>query len=314
MTQTKRRWDLPEEERMRKKEGQPQSSASPGNGAILKEKKKKKKKKRTHSDVSTNDDEPWMIGGLGVAAPPRSPVALQEQSNEHVIEKPKKKKPKYSHTFEHKTEAQSEEEPPVTPTKISRAYTPILPPVSPFARKRMVEVQVSESVDSTPILPAKYTLSASNEVGRAVQPTTFSTPDDDKTPRNFYTQGWENTVGYVRATLKRSLDEESQAEENVAFSNMYLRDPARCAAGINIAGVNFRTLNMEIGKMYKVATPIEQPALQICVVAKGRVTVFLDEQKFDIEVGGVWRVKTSENCTVKGKRFSIIYITSIPTV
>src|SRR3954451_9675521 len=125
-----------------------------------------------------------MTGDLGMSAPLSSPVALAEKSNDQVIKKmekkkkKKKKKAKHSHAVEPETEAQSEDGAPVTPTEVARSYTPILPPVSPFARKRMAEAQISKAENTSLILPLRFTPSASNEADKAAPAATSGTAND----------------------------------------------------------------------------------------------------------------------------------------
>ncbi|PQE06980.1 hypothetical protein CJF30_00009390 [Rutstroemia sp. NJR-2017a BBW] len=326
MSRTKRYWGGPEvrkqkkEERLqrRKEERLKKRGLTESPTTSKSEEFPKKKHKRSHSDVSTDDGEPWMTGGLSTLALLASSEAPGEQIDDHVIEKThKKKKIKQSHAVEPEAEAQSENAPPVTPTKVSCSYPPILPPPSPFARKRVTEAQTLKAEYPTPILPPKYTQHASNRSGNVAEAETSSARNDDKVPIDFYTQDWEESVGYVRANVKRNMDEESQTEENVAFSKNYLSDPVRSETGINVAGVNFRTLILLQGRgQHSTIASTGQPALQICVVGRGRVTVFLDEQRFDIGEGGMWRVKVSETCVVKqrGRKKGIVYITSVPAV
>jgi hypothetical protein len=156
-----------------------------------------------------------MTGGLSTSASLAPPEASGEQINDYVIEKThKKKKTNQSHAVEPEAEAQSEKAPPITPTKISRSYPPILPPPSPFAKKRVAEAQTLKAEYPTPILPPKYTQHASNGSGDVAEAETSSAPNDNKVPRDFYTQDWEESVGYVRANVKRNMDEESKTEES----------------------------------------------------------------------------------------------------
>jgi hypothetical protein len=157
-----------------------------------------------------------MTGALGMSAPLGSSVALAEQDSDNVIDttekkRKKKKKSKHSHAVELETEEKGEAEPPVTPAKVAHFYTPILPPPSPFAKKREVEAEIFKAET---ILPLKITPSAGKEAGKVVPAATSSIVNDNKGLCNFYTQDWENTVGYVRANVKSNMDAESQVEES----------------------------------------------------------------------------------------------------
>ncbi|KAG4443094.1 hypothetical protein IFR05_001420 [Cadophora sp. M221] len=103
---------------------------------------------------------------------------------------------------------------------------------------------------------------------------------------------WELASGRLRARVdKQGTTDDGEVEENIAFSSTYLRARPH---GINISGTTFQTLHVPSTKQdLPISTAKE--SLTICSVAKGRVTVSLGREKFNIGEGGMWRPHSPES-------------------
>ncbi|QSZ34513.1 hypothetical protein DSL72_006107 [Monilinia vaccinii-corymbosi] len=133
--------------------------------------------------------------------------------------------------------------PPLSPHRVNRMglfreppasfQTPILPPTSPFGKRRgstgavFNEPPPSFSTTESPLQVARPT-----SIAKSVEP---KAKDD----------AWEFSSGKIRAMIGNPMEKDAQREENVAFSSNYIQSPMRHSQGINVAGVNFNTIHLK---------------------------------------------------------------------
>ncbi|KAF7946437.1 hypothetical protein EAE96_009435 [Botrytis aclada] len=196
--------------------------------------------------------------------------------------------------------------PRASPSRMNPLYvpptnpTPILPPPSPFRKRR------GSTGNAFAQPPPTFSSEASRPQATQLTPTKPAEPKpkDDE---------WEFSTGKIRAMIGDPMDKDAQREENIAFSSNYIQSPMRQAQGINVGGVNFNIWRIKNRETFIFKS--KSTGLQVCSVAQGSIWVFLGIEKFRISKGGMWRIREGEICSAKNQdgHECILHITSIPS-
>ncbi|KAF7905243.1 uncharacterized protein EAF01_005764 [Botrytis porri] len=201
--------------------------------------------------------------------------------------------------------------PQASPSRMDPLYvpptvsTPILPPVSPFKKRR---ISTGDSFSQTP--PTFLTEAPSPQA----TPSTPARPTSAKSaPPKSKDDEWEFSTGKIRAIIGDPMEKDAQREENVAFSSNYIQSPMRQDQGINVGGVNFNIWHIKNRETFIFKS--KSTGLQVCSVAQGTIWVFLGLDKFRISKGGMWRIREGEICSARNQdgHECVLHITSIPS-
>ncbi|TGO27940.1 hypothetical protein BPAE_0034g00190 [Botrytis paeoniae] len=201
--------------------------------------------------------------------------------------------------------------PQASPSRMNPLYvpptisTPILPPASPFRKRR----GSTGNAFSQP--PPTFLTEAPSP--QATQPTPAKPTSAKSAAPKSKDDEWEFSTGKIRAMIGDPMEKDAQREENVAFSSNYIQSPMRQAQGINVGGVNFNIWHIKNRETYIFKS--KSTGLQVCSVAQGSIWVFLGSEKFRISKGGMWRIREGEICSAKNQdgHDCVLHITSIPS-
>ena len=156
------------------------------------------------------------------------------------------------------------------------------------------------------------------------------------TPKAVYEtvpDAWQDRPGKVRGRLQTSEDTEMEESKHgdptaphpwigplihylltafitdLAFSSRYI---ATHANGVTISGMNFKTVALAPDTQF-VFEATKDARLRIVSVAQGTVEVMMCRKAFTVEMGGMWRLRVGERCsmTPRGVEAVALHVTSI---
>ena len=95
---------------------------------------------------------------------------------------------------------------------------------------------------------------------------------------------------------------------DLAFSARYLADNPM---GVTISSIHFKTVTLAPGTKF-VFDGAKDATLRIASVGQGTVEVTMCSKTFSLQMGGMWRVRGPEKCSVKnlGVEEAVVHVSS----